>query len=413
MLILFLAFSLTWFRVEAPSFPSTSLRVYFLDVGQGDSTLIMFPSGASMLIDGGERAEGAKVADFLSSMGLTSLDVVVATHPHADHIGGLVTVLELFKVGLVIDSGQITSTKTFEDYLNIIDKKNIAFKIGGEGDSLELDPSVRVSILSPPSSLYTGTGFDLDANSLVIKMVYGQVSFLFTGDVGSEVESHLTRFNIDVDVLKVAHHGSVAGTSRRFLQATTPLVALISVGAENPYGHPDQETLSRLASAGAAVYRTDRHGTVTVSTDGDSFLVSTEKMAPAQAYTKWRGKTFKVTLDTNSTVMDYQFQQSSKRISLKIYGQTGTMGFLTISLPIALLGPPYTLRFDGNPIQAEVHQTCRHASIKIKYTHSQHTLTITGATAIPDLIYPPIAFTAAILAFLYVFKKRGKKWGRR
>lgn len=413
ILILFVVSSSAWSRVEAPSSTSTFLHVYFLDVGQGDSILIMFPSGAAMLIDGGERLQGVKIAKYLSSLGLTSLDVVVATHPHADHIGGLITVLELFKVGLVIDSGQITSTKTFEDYLNIIDKKGIAFKIGREGDSLELDPNVKISILSPPTSLFTGTGSNLDDNSLVIKMVYRQVSFLFTGDIGSNVESRLTRFNIDVDVLKTAHHGGETSTSRGFLQATTPLVAIISVGAENPYGHPNRETLSRLASSDVTVYRTDQHGTVTISTDGYSFLVVTEKNAPAQAYTKWREKAFKVTLNTNSTVTDYQFRQSAKQISFKVSGQTDTIGFLTINIPTALLGPPYTLRFDGNPIQAEIHQTCCHALIKLNYTHSQHTVTINGATAIPDFPYPPIALTAATLTLLYVVKRGGRKWRRR
>jgi beta-lactamase superfamily II metal-dependent hydrolase len=134
--ILLLAVTLTGLMGFSEAAFSTSnlfLRVHFLDVGQGDSALILFPNGAAMLIDGGERSEGPRVAGYLESLGLTSLDVVVATHPHSDHIGGLITVLERFKVGLVVDSGQINPTKTFEDYLNTIDRRNIPFKIGRGG----------------------------------------------------------------------------------------------------------------------------------------------------------------------------------------------------------------------------------------------------------------------------------------
>ena len=408
--ILLLAVTLTGLMGFSEAAFSTSnlfLRVHFLDVGQGDSALILFPNGAAMLIDGGERSEGPRVAGYLESLGLTSLDVVVATHPHSDHIGGLITVLERFKVGLVVDSGQINPTKTFEDYLNTIDRRNIPFKIGRGGDRLELDPSVQVSIISPPASPFKGTGSDLDANSLVLKIVYKRVSFLFTGDLGGDAESHLTGFDVDVDVLKVAHHGSSSSSSARFLQAATPIVAVISVGEGNPYGHPSRDTLERLISAGAAVYRTDLHGAVMVSTDGDSLLVSAERSMPAQAYTKWESQIFKVMLNTNSEISDYRFIQPAKEVRFTLSGETDTMGFLEVSLPIALIGPPYTVYFDGKPVEAEIHQTCCTASIKLTYKHSLHTVAVAGASAIPEIPAAPLTLTTtAALTLLYIRKRR-------
>ncbi|MEM2122409.1 MAG: MBL fold metallo-hydrolase [Candidatus Bathyarchaeia archaeon] len=398
--------------------PDGFLRVYFLDVGQGDSALVSFPSGAAMLIDGSERSMGPRIVEFLRSLGLSSLDVVVATHPHSDHIGGLIAVLERFNVGLVLDSGQVNPTKTYEDYLNVIDERNIPFKVGREGTHLDLDPDVQVNILSPPAKLFKDTGSDLDANSLVLKMVYRQASFLFTGDIEGEVESHLTRFDVDVDVLKVAHHGGRNSCGSRFLKASTPLIAVISVGADNPYGHPNQGALDRLASAGATVYRTDLNGMVSVSTDGHSLLVSAERAAPVQAYTKWGRQAFRVTLNTSSKVSGYIFDQPAKQIRFNVSGETGTRGSLEVSLPTDLLGPPYTVYFDGEPVEAEIQQSYSTASIKIAYVHSWHMVTIAGASAIPEMPCTKMAVTSALalaaaLTVLYTVKRRGRLWRRR
>ncbi|MEM3677059.1 MAG: ComEC/Rec2 family competence protein [Candidatus Bathyarchaeia archaeon] len=404
---------------SGPALPSSGfLKVYFLDVGQGDSALVSFPSGAAMLIDGGEQSMGPRIVEFLRSLGLSSLDVVVATHPHSDHIGGLITVLERFNVGLVVDSGQVHPTRIFEDYLKVIDERNIPFRVGREGDRLDLDPEVQVIVMSPPAVPFKDTGSDLDANCLVLKVIYGRVSFLFTGDIGGEAESHLSRLEVDVDVLKVAHHGGRSSSGSRFLQAVTPLVAVISVGADNPYGHPSREVLDRLASAGAAVYRTDLNGGIEISTDGYSILVSAERGVPAQAYTKWEGQVFKVTLTSNSEISDYMFIQPARQIRFNVSGEAGTRGSLEVSLPTALLGPPYKVYFDGEPVEAEVDQAGPTASIRIEYTHSRHMITIAGASAVPEIPYPrmplmfALAVAAAALMLFYAARGRGV-WRRR
>lgn len=252
-----------------------NLTVHFLDVGQGDSVLVQF-SDKNILIDGGESDMGNRVVSYLRDHGVSSLDLVVATHPHSDHIGGLITVLRTIPVKQVLDNGQVYTSQTYENFLTIIDQKNIPYKVAERGQTVNLDTKLKIDVLNPPSVLFED---NLNENSIVLKITYGRVSFLLMGDAGKETEKSLlsSGYNLDSDILKVGHHGSRYSSSPDFLQAVSPAVSVIEVGKDNDYGHPAPETLNGLRDVGSAVYRTDLSGNIDVTTDGKSYSVAAEK----------------------------------------------------------------------------------------------------------------------------------------
>jgi beta-lactamase superfamily II metal-dependent hydrolase len=257
-----------------------TLEVHFLDVGQGDSVLVQYRN-KSMLVDGGTIDAGPTVASYLKSHGVSTIDVLVSTHPHADHIGGLPTVLREFPVKVLYDSGIPHTTQTYEEYLMLIDQKNIRYIVPQRGDTLDLGPGVAVLVLSPPPGGVAGD--DLNENSIVLKVTIGGTSFLPASDTGFEAEDTMLASgdSLRSDVLKVGHHGSKYSSGKSFLQAVDPEYAVIEVGADNPYGHPAPATVSRLEEIGSKVYRTDRDGNIVMTSDGKGIMVSTQRGAPA------------------------------------------------------------------------------------------------------------------------------------
>ena len=249
------------------------MTVSFIDVGQGDSELIQTPSGKVMLIDAGPTATESKVVKYLQDQGISTIDVVVATHPHEDHIGGMSAVLNGFAVKQFIDSGYPHTTSTYENMLNLIDKKNIPFKTVTNGDTISLDPAVSVQVLNPQATFSD----DINQNAIVLKITYGKNTFLFTGDAGEPIENSYAGNAGHADILKVAHHGSSTSSGSSFLSKITPSISVIEVGAGNSYGHPTQATLSRLQQVGSKVYRTDLDGTITITSDGNTYSVNTAK----------------------------------------------------------------------------------------------------------------------------------------
>jgi competence protein ComEC len=264
--------------------PSQNLTMSFIDVGQGDSILVILPNTKTLLIDGGERQSSGKVLSTLQEYGLSYIDVIVATHPHADHIGGLIDVINNVNVGQVLDSGQVHTTQTFEDLLDAIYNKQIPLRSVSEGESVNLDPTVKIDVLNPPASTPNGSNneADFNDNSVALKLTYGNFSALLTGDVEERNEARLVFKNatiLDADVLKAGHHGSRTSSSLAFLNAVTPEVVIISLGAGNSYGHPHQEALDRISASGAQyLHRTDIDGTITLISDaGGNISILTEK----------------------------------------------------------------------------------------------------------------------------------------
>ncbi|MFO8059985.1 MAG: MBL fold metallo-hydrolase [Bacillota bacterium] len=262
--------------------PDGELAVHFIDVGQGDAILIEAPGGAA-LIDGGTRQAGEIVVQYLVRRGIRRIDLVVATHPHADHIGGLIDVLRNFEVHQVVDSGQPHTTATFDDYLTEVEKQvdagSCVYEIP-EGQVVDLGSGAAVTVLGPDS-----VAESLNDGSVVCRLDFGSTSFLFTGDAEHTAEERLLNrgSDLEADVLKVGHHGSATSTSPAFLTAVSPAHAVICVGDDNSYGHPHRETLDRLAEAGTRIYRTDVHGTVIFVSDGRELKVNAEPWTgPAQ-----------------------------------------------------------------------------------------------------------------------------------
>ena len=253
---------------------SGDLRVYFLDVGQGDSSLVLFRDKV-ILIDSGEVDMGGRVVSDLQKLGIDHIDLLVATHPHSDHIGGMQDVLAAFPVGKVLDSGMPHTSPLYEHFLETVDAKGIRYVVAEQGQTIDLDPSLSILVLSPPKERLDT---DLNTNSIVLKISYGTISFLFTGDAGDSAEQALlkTGYSPEAQVLKVAHHGSSDATSGAFLARVHPEVAVISVGQDNPYGHPHRETLDALQALVPAIYRTDQDGTILIRSNGASYSVTTE-----------------------------------------------------------------------------------------------------------------------------------------
>ena len=251
----------------------SELSVHFLDVGQADSILVILPDRRVMLVDGGNNADGPVVVKYLERTGIKRIHYLVGTHPHEDHIGGLDDVIEAFEVEKVYMPRVAHNTRTYEDVLTAIKARNLKVTPARAGLIVLDDPGLQIEFLAPGSSDYK----DLNQYSAVIKITYINCSILLTGDAGFESEEEMIASGADLeaDVLKVGHHGSRYSTSEEFLEAVSPVYAVISCGKDNDYGHPHEETISRLAGQAARILRTDRDGTVIITCDGQDLQVKT------------------------------------------------------------------------------------------------------------------------------------------
>ena len=283
--VLVLLSVLIWAQVLQGAGPRL-LSIRVLDVGQGDAILLRAPSGQTVLIDGGGEVEGhltgydvgvRRVVPVLRRLGVRRIDVVILSHAHEDHAGGLVAVLQNFRVGLVLDSGLPHQAPSYARIRELVAARGIPYRLARRGMRLDLGDGLRLAVLLPQEPLIAGSGSDVNLNSVVVRAIYHHVGVLFTGDMEALNESQLLDLGDDVRsaILKVAHHGSDTGTTEAFVDAVRPAVAVISVGAMNPFGHPHRRTLDVLEEWGAQVYRTDRDGAVLIQSDGRRITVRT------------------------------------------------------------------------------------------------------------------------------------------
>lgn len=266
------AFLLPFVLLLSIAFPATSkaatppLYVHYIDVGQGDSIYIKTPAGADILIDGGNNDKGDDVVAYIKKQHVDDIEVMIATHPDADHIGGLDTVLKSFKVEQVYAPRVSHTSQTYVDFLRAVKNKGLTIKTAQKGVSLGLK-GVSAVFVGPVKSYSVD---DTNDWSAVLKLSYGKRSFLFTGDAETKAEADMIASgqNLRADVLKVGHHGARTSTSEAFLNAVRPASAVISVGKGNTYGHPTAEVLNRLKAHKVSVFRTDQQGTIIIRTDG-------------------------------------------------------------------------------------------------------------------------------------------------
>ncbi|MFC2033772.1 MBL fold metallo-hydrolase [Chloroflexota bacterium] len=253
-----------------PPISDEELKVYFIDVGQGDSILIDLAE-IEILIDGGGKSPG--VVPFLRDYVDGALEVVVATHPHADHIGGLISVLSSFEVEEIWHNGDTSTSQTFSQFMAGVNSEGAEVTVALVGDTIEVGELV-LDVLHPAD-----TKGSTNSNSIVLRLTYGEIDFLFEGDAEQEAEGEMLEAGLlgDIEVLKIGHHCSKTASSVAFINLIRPEIAVYMAKEGNSYGHPHQEALDTLGAVGAGVYGTDVHGNVVITTDGNTFDIATEK----------------------------------------------------------------------------------------------------------------------------------------
>lgn len=282
LLIIIFVSGCTQLDLDIPSFSSSNensftangdmLVAHFIDVGQGDANFIELPNGETMLIDAGIQSSGDDIIEYIENLGYTDIDYVVSTHPHADHIGGMALVIEAFNVENIYMPKAVSTSKTYENLLETIQNRGLSIKTGRAGVEILNTDDLNIILLAPTKESYT----NLNNYSIVLKITYGDVSFLYTGDAEEESLDEITG-NLKADVLKVGHHGSNTSTTKSFLEQVKPEYAIISVGAKNSYGHPNSSTLELLEEYTNNIYRTDINGTVIIRSDGVNIEVEKER----------------------------------------------------------------------------------------------------------------------------------------
>lgn len=258
--------------IFASSTSQNSFQIDFIDVGQGDAALMQC-DGHFMLVDGGDSKQSSRIYTILKNRSIKHIDVMVATHPDSDHIGGLSGALNYSSVGMALSPVVEHDTKTFQNFVKYLNKQGVAITVPKAGDVFNIG-SATVTVLGPRA-----LSSESNNNSIVLRIVYGSTSFLLTGDAETEEENSILSSvkTIQSTVLKVAHHGSNNSSGYRFIREVSPQYAVISVGRDNQFGHPTENVLSRLRDADVKTYRTDMQGDITCISDGKTVSFSVKK----------------------------------------------------------------------------------------------------------------------------------------
>ncbi len=259
-------------KASVSTFSGDTLRVNYIDVGQGDSIFIQLPNKETMLIDAGEAYEVDNVINYLNNLGIKKIDYVVGTHPHTDHIGGLEEVINTFDVGTIYMPKVSSNSKTFEDLLTTISNKGLKVETAKSGVVFLDEDNLKLEFIAPNSDNYS----NLNNYSAVLKLTYLDNTFLFMGDAETLSEDEITS-DVNADVIKVGHHGSDSSSSVEFVKKVSPEYAIIMVGEGNSYNHPYQSIIDRYESVGAKVLRTDLDGNIVCDSDGVDVTCSGDK----------------------------------------------------------------------------------------------------------------------------------------
>lgn len=257
-------------QTEVINETSNNLKITYLDVGQADSILIE-ENNEYMLIDAGNNEDGPYLVNYFKSLGIEKFEYVIGTHAHEDHIGGMDDIIKNFSIGTFYMPEVLTTTKTFEDVLDALEEKQVAF------NSPEIDKSFTFADTTIETLYIDNNSKDLNDSSIVLRLKHGTNTFLFTGDASTKVEKKLLDKNIQSDVLKVGHHGSRYSTSKAFLDKVNPTYAIISVGENNTYKHPHDEIIKRLENKNIKIYRTDESGSIVAESNGSIITFKTIK----------------------------------------------------------------------------------------------------------------------------------------
>lgn len=248
------------------------LKVHYLDVGQGDSIFIELPNNETMLIDAAESYQSENIINYLKNLNYQKIDYVIGTHPHTDHIGGLKDIINTFEIGKIYMQKVVSTTKTYESLLMAIKDKNLKINTAKAGTSIIDTDALKINILAPNNSTYT----ELNNYSVVTKISYGSTKFLFMGDAEKLSENEIKE-NVTADVIKIGHHGSNTSSSIDFIKKVNAKYGIISVGLNNKYNLPKEETITNWENSGTKIYLTSTNGTIRASSDGTNIKIESEK----------------------------------------------------------------------------------------------------------------------------------------
>ena len=248
------------------------LKVHYLDVGQGDSIFIELPNNETMLIDAAESYQSENIINYLKNLNYQKIDYVIGTHPHTDHIGGLKDIINNFEIGKIYMPKVVSTTKTYENLLMAIKDKNLKINTAKAGNSIIDTDALKINILAPNSETYT----ELNNYSVVTKITYGTTKFLFMGDAEKLSENEIKE-NVSADVIKIGHHGSNTSSSIDFIKKVNAKYGIISVGLNNKYNLPKEETITNWENSGTKIYLTSINGTITAISDGTNIKIESEK----------------------------------------------------------------------------------------------------------------------------------------
>lgn len=249
------------------------LKVHFINVGQGDSMLIETPGGKNVLIDGGPPKAGKVVVSYLEKRNIQSIDLMIATHPDFDHIGGLPEVMENISVKHIVETGKFHLTKTYATYAATVFVKQIPFTVAKKGDRIDIDPLLQIEILNSSSDTK-----DNNPSSLALKLTYDEVDVLLLADVEKAQEKTIMKqTDVSAEIIKIAHHGSNTSSSAHFLEEAQPEIAILTYSKENDFGHPAPRVINELQSLTSLIYSTAVFGNIVIESDGKDYVVFPEK----------------------------------------------------------------------------------------------------------------------------------------